>query len=110
MSGVMILFFLAAGFLGLFTPEPGQAGGPGNVTYQDTKSLAPVVFDHGKHKDAGTKCGDCHDALFKKKAGSADAGNALTMKALREGKFCGACHDGQKAFSAGKHCKKCHQK
>jgi c(7)-type cytochrome triheme protein len=83
---------------------------PGQIVFEDTKSFAPVPFNHDTHKSARTGCGDCHDALFKKKAGSTDADNALTMKALRKGKYCGSCHDGKQAFSASKNCKQCHHK
>ena len=95
----------------LWSGAPVQAdGGPGKIVFKDTKSFAPVPFNHDTHKSAGMGCGDCHNALFKKKAGSTDAGNALTMKALRKGKYCGSCHDGQQAFSASKNCKQCHRK
>jgi len=108
---LMVLALVAAGWAGLGGfPEPQAGGGPGAVVYKDTKSFAPVTFDHAQHKDAGAKCGHCHDALFQKKAGSADEGNALTMKSLRDGKFCGACHNGSKAFTVRGSCKKCHQK
>ena len=83
---------------------------PGKIVFKDTKSFAPVVFNHDTHKSAGAGCGDCHDALFKKKQGSTDVNNALTMKALWAGKFCASCHDGKQAFSASKNCKKCHRK
>lgn len=101
------LVFIALGLI--WTAAPVQADGePGKIIYKDTKSFAPVVFDHQSHKGTGLGCGDCHDALFRKKQGSADANNALTMKTLRKGKFCGACHDGSRAFSVRKSCKKCH--
>ena len=80
------------------------------IMFNDTKSFAPVPFNHDTHKSAGIGCGDCHDSLFKKKTGSTDVGNVLNMKALRKGKYCGSCHDGKKAFSASKKCKQCHQK
>lgn len=83
---------------------------PGEIVFKNTKSFAPVVFYHSKHKAAGVKCSECHDSLFKKKQGSTDVKNALTMKALRDGKFCGTCHNGSRAFSAKKNCKKCHPK
>ncbi len=106
---VIVLF--AAGWAGLGgVPEVHAEDAPGKIVYKDTKSFAPVTFDHGKHKGDGMGCSDCHDALFKKKRGSADVNNALTMKALRKGKLCGACHDGKQAFSASKNCKKCHHK
>ena len=104
-----MMVFVATGLL--WGEVPVQAdGGPGKIVFKDTKSFASVPFNHDTHKNAGLGCGDCHDALFKKKAGSTDAGNALTMKALRQGKYCASCHDGQQAFSASKNCKQCHQK
>ena len=85
-------------------------GDIGNIVFKDTKSFAPVVFSHKSHKSAGAGCADCHDIMFKKQQGSTDKGNALTMKALRKGKYCGSCHDGKQAFSASKNCKQCHHK
>lgn len=106
-----LMALLAAGVIGLGSaPGVHAEDAPGKIVYKNTKSFAPVVFDHAQHQASGLGCGDCHDALFKKKQGSADVNNALTMKALRKGKFCGACHDGKQAFSASKNCKKCHQK
>ena len=87
-----VMMLITFGFSG--SPAPVQAVGPGKIIYKDTKSFAPVVFDHQSHKQAGLGCGDCHDKLFKKKQGSADANNALTMKALRNGKFCGSVAKG----------------
>ena len=39
------------------------------------------------------------------------SGAKMPMAAMNEGKFCGACHDGKKAFSvkAPADCVKCHQ-
>ena len=67
-----------------------------------------VVFDGKTHADKGLKCADCHPALFKMKKGA----DTITMKDINEGKFCGACHNGTKAFSAkdAANCSKCHQK
>jgi c(7)-type cytochrome triheme protein len=35
----------------------------------------------------------------------------MTMAAMKEGKFCGFCHNGKKAFAMGDsaNCKRCHQ-
>ena len=106
-----VMMLLAAGWVWLGgAPGVHAEDAPGKIVFKDTKSFAPVVFNHQNHKKAGVGCGGCHDALFQKKEGSADANNALTMKALKKGKYCGACHDGKRAFSASKNCKKCHQK
>jgi len=76
------------------------AGGP----------LGKVTFEAKVHADKGLKCPDCHASpkLFEMKKGAAK----LTMAAMNEGKFCGACHDGKKAFSvkAPADCAKCHKK
>ena len=87
---ISLIAFVAAGWLWGGAVPPVQADGEvGNIVFKDTKSFAPVVFSHQNHKAAGVACGDCHDALFKKKKGSTDANNALTMKSLRKGKSCG---------------------
>jgi c(7)-type cytochrome triheme protein len=104
-----LTILVAAGLLWSGTPVQAEDDG-GDIVFKNTKSFAPVVFSHKNHKSAGVGCGDCHDALFKKKQGSTDVDNALTMKSLRKGKFCGSCHDGKQAFSASKNCKQCHQK
>ncbi|MBI4382724.1 MAG: hypothetical protein HY579_01660 [Nitrospinae bacterium] len=80
----------------------------GDIVYEDTGKKPPVVFSHQKHKEAKNKCEDCHDKIFQKKKGAADAGGKMDMDALKEGKYCGACHDDEKAFTARKNCKKCH--
>ena len=38
--------------------------------------------------------------------------SGITKAAINEGKFCGTCHDGKKAFSvkAEADCAKCHKK
>jgi c(7)-type cytochrome triheme protein len=69
-----------------------------------------VTFDAKTHADKGLKCPDCHTKpkLFEMKKGK----DKITMKDMNEGKFCGGCHDGKKAFSvkAEADCAKCHKK
>ncbi len=81
------------------------AVGPGKTV--EFEKGGKVVFSGDAHKAA--KCDDCHKSgLFKMKKG----GDVMTMKDMEAGKFCGACHDGTKAFGvkdpAG--CAKCHKK
>ena len=73
------------------------------------KGAGKVVFSGKVHADAKLKFADCHaSGLFKMKKGA----DASTMKDINEGKFCGACHNGAKAFSAkdAANCAKCHAK
>jgi c(7)-type cytochrome triheme protein len=66
-----------------------------------------VTFDHGKHLAGGAKCADCHPKLFAMKKGSAK----LAMDDMAEGKTCGACHNGKRAFATmdGDRCLTCHK-
>jgi len=48
----------------------------------------------------------CHDAIFEMKAGA----NDVSMDAITAGKFCGACHNGGKAFAPTfDACPRCHR-
>ena len=82
---------------------------PPGKTLDYASSKGKVTFDGKVHADKGLKCADCHTKpkLFQMKKG----GDKMTMAAMNEGKFCGACHDGKKAFSvkAAADCAKCHQ-
>ena len=82
----------------------------GDIWFKDTKKFAPAIFSHDKHSQAGNQCTDCHDSIFQKKTGSSDSDKALNKRSMKRGKFCGACHDGEKAFSIKSTCKKCHVK
>ncbi len=71
-------------------------------------SEGTVVFDGTTHSKKGLHCDACHIAgLFQTKK---DA-DKMTMAALNEGRFCGTCHNGKKAFSTSdpKKCHECHR-
>jgi len=70
-------------------------------------SAGKVIFDGKIHGDKGLKCTDCHPKIFPMKKGT-----KLTMAEINEGKYCGVCHNGQRAFkSSGQaNCEKCHKK
>jgi len=82
---------------------------PSGKTVELDSPRGKVTFDGKVHADKGLKCADCHSKpkLFEMKKG----GDKITMAAMNEGKFCGACHDGKKAFSvkAAADCVKCHK-
>ena len=73
-------------------------------------TMGKVTFSGKTHADKGLKCAECHSKpkLFEMKKG----GDKMTMAAMNEGKYCGTCHDGKKAFSvkAADGCVKCHKK
>lgn len=82
----------------------------GKVEFQGGP-MGKVTFDAKVHADKGLKCADCHTTapkLFEMKKGK----NKITMAAMNDGQFCGACHDGKKAFSVKSPdaCVKCHKK
>jgi c(7)-type cytochrome triheme protein len=72
------------------------------------KPVKAVVFEHKNHIDQGLECDSCHDDLFEMEAGAAEANDNFTMAALYEGKYCGACHDGDMAFASNTRCTVCH--
>ena len=89
-------------------PETTSARMPGGIYYKDTGELERVRFSHSIHLSYGKTCEDCHNKIFQKRVGRADVGNAMTMKTMGEGKFCGACHNGEQAFSVESDCDQCH--
>lgn len=85
---------------------PGQYG---NIIISRTTSkeygIKPVAFSHWSHRIKYT-CRVCHTELeFNFELNSTE----ITEKANREGKFCGACHNGKEAFGhTDENCAKCH--
>lgn len=72
----------------------------------NTKDAGKVVFTHATHmnrKEMAGNCRACHDAIFnlRKK-------RHFTMAEMENGKSCGACHNGEKAFPL-KECASCHK-
>lgn len=63
----------------------------------------PSKFNHESHAKIFS-CKECHPKVFLMKAGV----SVVTMKDINSGAYCGACHNGQKAFSASE-CTKCHE-
>jgi len=72
------------------------------------KPVKAVVFEHKNHIDQGLECDSCHDDLFEMETGAAEANDDFTMASLYEGKYCGACHDGDMAFASNTRCTVCH--
>jgi len=69
----------------------------------DKEGVRPVIFPHWFHR-IRFQCRVCHQELgFEMRVGS----NKVTMEGIIDGKFCGACHDGETAWSAD-NCDLCH--
>ena len=98
---VGVLVYLGA----LALPQPAHAEYADVVinNYADAAGMRPAVFPHWFHR-IRFRCKVCHaDLGFKFKAG----GNKITMAKIIEGKFCGACHNGEVAWSV-ENCAMCH--
>ena len=59
-------------------------------------------FNHESHAKLG--CKECHMSIFQMKKGM----SSMTMDSIYQGRYCGACHNGKKAFSTSE-CTKCHE-
>lgn len=71
--------------------------------YSDGAGMRPVVFPHWFHR-IRFRCKVCHaDLGFKFEAG----GNDINMLKIIDGEYCGACHNGEIAWSV-ESCDFCH--
>jgi len=97
---VVALLLFAAG-----TPEQSRAE-YGDVVinnFSDDAGMRPVIFPHWFHR-IRFRCKVCHaDLGFKFQAG----GNQINMLKIIDGNFCGACHNGEVAWSV-ENCNLCH--
>jgi len=95
----------ALGLLAMMLPWQARAEYADVVinNYADAAGMRPVVFPHWFHR-IRFRCKVCHQDLgFQFKAG----GNQITMAKIIDGKFCGACHNGEVAWSV-ENCNMCH--
>lgn len=102
------LFRLAVAFavaLAIAGPDDARAE-YGDVVinnHSDAAGMRPVVFPHWFHR-VRFRCKVCHaDLGFQFKAG----GNQINMLKIIDGQFCGACHNGELAWSV-ENCNLCH--
>jgi c(7)-type cytochrome triheme protein len=101
-SLALALLALAAA-LGAALPAHAEYGDVVINNYSDTAGMRPVVFPHWFHR-VRFRCKVCHaDLGFEFKAG----GNQINMLKIIDGQFCGACHNGEIAWSV-ENCNLCH--
>lgn len=100
------LLFLCIGII--LTAGLALAVPPGKTLQFEESPLGTVVFDGKIHKEAGNSCKDCHnkDVFPKMKQGSVQ----ISMDEIYAGKYCGVCHNGERAFDAKANCTRCHVK
>jgi c(7)-type cytochrome triheme protein len=71
------------------------------ILMNNTGSLPRVLFPHRQHT-MWLDCGNCHDRIFKSKAGA----TPISMRKILEGQYCGVCH-GAVSFPLTE-CNRCH--
>lgn len=77
-----------------------------DVAEIENAAVGTVRFSHYQHLEAvGNDCVLCHNRVF-----HIDISKNLpiSMSAMEQGKSCGACHNGNKAFSVSGDCASCH--
>jgi c(7)-type cytochrome triheme protein len=103
-----LFLLLPAGALAHFDmpplPPPDEYGNVLIDRLSAKNRMRPVTFSHWSHRKRFT-CRVCHTEIeFAMKRNA----SGITENANRNGKFCGACHDGQTAFRPADNCEKCH--
>ncbi len=74
---------------------------PDDVKYDGSKALFPHTFHLTIYR-----CNDCHSGIYT--AGPRRTGYTMADMEKKIGRSCGACHDGDVAFSAWGSCERCH--
>jgi len=100
----MLVALLAAIFtFGYYEAANAEYGDVVINEFSDAAGMRPVVFPHWFHR-IRFRCKVCHGDLgFKFQAG----GNGINMLKIIDGEYCGACHDGNVAWSI-ENCDLCH--
>jgi c(7)-type cytochrome triheme protein len=102
-GGLTALVLLLATLVMLFGTANGEYGDVVINNYSDDSGMRPVVFPHWFHR-IRFRCKVCHaDLGFKFQAG----GNDISMLKIIDGEYCGACHNGDIAWSV-ENCDLCH--
>jgi c(7)-type cytochrome triheme protein len=100
----MAMAFLAVLFAGIYLEAARAEYGDVVINeFSDEAGMRPVVFPHWFHR-IRFRCKVCHGDLgFKFEAG----GNRINMLKIIDGEYCGACHNGDVAWSI-ENCDLCH--
>lgn len=103
---LMACFLCAVALLATLSPMREARAEFGDIVMNNSSeasNIEPVVFPHWFHRIRYT-CKACHSDLgIKLKAGA----NQINMVKIMDGQYCGACHDGNIAWST-ESCDLCH--
>ena len=100
---LLVLLALVAVLVGDVEEARAEYGDIVINNYSDGAGMRPAIFPHWFHR-VRFRCKVCHaDLGFKFKAG----GNEINMVKIIDGQFCGACHNGDLAWSV-ENCNLCH--
>ena len=98
-----ILLFLVTSLMFFSIPSQAEYGDVVINNFSDEAGMRPVIFPHWFHR-IRYRCKVCHaDLGFEFKAG----GNKIDMLRIIDGEYCGACHNGEVAWSV-ESCNLCH--
>jgi c(7)-type cytochrome triheme protein len=96
-SGIIITLLMTASAWG-------KVGGD-DITFR-VKAQGDVVFSHDIHVVKNNlKCAECHRLYA-----ISNMHGGATMGDMQKGKYCGACHNAQRAFGIRERCDRCHKK
>jgi len=102
-AAVFLLLTVLLGSLLLSGNSKAEYGDVVINNFSDESGMRPVVFPHWFHR-IRFRCKVCHaDLGFKFEAG----GNDISMLKIIDGEYCGACHNGNIAWSV-ENCNLCH--
>ncbi len=103
---IALVSLVIVAFVGTLASQS-LAVAPGKKVEYADGSEGKVTFDGKVHADKGLKCSDCHPKIWPMKKGP-----EMKMADINAGKYCGVCHNGEKAFKSNDqaNCKKCHKK
>lgn len=100
---IQFALLLCAGLLGVVPTADAEYADVVLNRRAEKEGVRPVVFPHWFHR-IRFRCKVCHAELgFKMRVGS----NDFRMSDIAEGRFCGACHNGDIAWAPDR-CDLCH--
>ena len=101
----LVVTFVSGPFTSFASEDDVDHGG--DIIY--TQPVKAVMFSHAFHvEELELDCDSCHEDIFEVEALLVQQNEDFTMEGLREGKYCGTCHDGSGAFSSDSQCARCH--